>query len=150
MANSFTTEALSTLASVATPADTDLLPVGTGGGNVLKKLTWSNLVTTLKSALGIETINSAITGMLALATISTVTVNAGTVEAGRFSGTKSATFTKVRDDAVCVPVLVSSGWLTCIKSIVSGNTLNTEFANWSGASHSGGGTFYILQFVKMK
>lgn len=34
---SFTTEALSALASVVTPADTDLLPVGTGSGGILSR-----------------------------------------------------------------------------------------------------------------
>lgn len=74
---SFTTETLSTLASVVTPADTDLLPVGTGSGGILNKLTWTNLIVALKSALGIETINNAITGKFALASITTLTINAG-------------------------------------------------------------------------
>ena len=58
---SFTTEVLSALASVVTLTDTDLLPVGTESGGILKKLTWANLIVALKSALGIETINNAIT-----------------------------------------------------------------------------------------
>lgn len=74
---SFTTEVLSALASAITPADTDLLPVGTGSGSILKNLTWTNLIVALKSALRIETINNAITGKFALAFITTLTTNAG-------------------------------------------------------------------------
>lgn len=74
---SFTTEVLSALASVVTLTDTDLLPVGTESGGILKKLTWANLIVALKSALGIETINNAITGKFALASITTLTINAG-------------------------------------------------------------------------
>ena len=74
---SFTTEVLSALASVITPADTDLLPVGTVSGGILNKLTWTNLIVALKSALGIETINNAITGKFALASITTLKINAG-------------------------------------------------------------------------
>lgn len=74
---SFTTEVLSALASAITPADTDLLPAGTGSGSILNKLTWANLIVAIKSALGIETINNAITGKFALASITTLTINAG-------------------------------------------------------------------------
>lgn len=147
---SLKTDALSTLAAVTSPSDTDLLPVGTGGGNTLKKLTWANLVASIKTALGIGTIDTAITDKYALAKISTVTVEAGTVAANGFSGNIATTFTKISDDAKCIPVLINGGWLTCTKCTINGNTLSTEFANWSNGSHSGGGTFYILQFVKMK
>lgn len=79
---SFTTEVLSALASVVTLTDTDLLPVGTESGGILKKLTWANLIVALKSALGIETINNAITGKFALASITTLTINAGLTTSG--------------------------------------------------------------------
>lgn len=50
---SIKTDALSKLESVEEPADIDLIPVGTGGGNVLKKLTVANMITWLKEKIGI-------------------------------------------------------------------------------------------------
>lgn len=52
--NSLITEALSTLQAVTSPADTDLIPVGTSNGETMKKLTFANLVSSLKSKLKIE------------------------------------------------------------------------------------------------
>nr|DAV21407.1 MAG TPA: hypothetical protein [Caudoviricetes sp.] len=65
---SLKTEALSTLASVTTPADTDLLPVGTGGGAIMKKLTFANLVSSLKSKLGIDELITKATNPVVIVT----------------------------------------------------------------------------------
>lgn len=65
---SLKTEALSTLVSVTTLADTDLLPVGTGGGAIMKKLTFANLVSSLKSKLGIDELITKATNPVVIVT----------------------------------------------------------------------------------
>lgn len=54
MASSLITKVISALQAVTAPDDTDLIPVGTNGGAVMKKLTFANLVSSLKSKLGID------------------------------------------------------------------------------------------------
>ena len=51
---SLKTDVLSNLASAEELADTDLIPVGTGSGNALKKLTVANMITWLKEKLGLN------------------------------------------------------------------------------------------------
>lgn len=59
MAESLKTILMSALASKATPAESDTLIVGEG--NVLKKISFSQLFTYLKDKLGINTLNTKIT-----------------------------------------------------------------------------------------
>lgn len=58
MAESLKTILMSALTSKATPAESDTLIVGEG--NVLKKITFSQLFTYLKDKLGINTLNTKI------------------------------------------------------------------------------------------
>ena len=59
MAESLKTILMSALTAKATPAETDTMIVGEG--NVLKKITFSQLFTYLKDKLGINTLNTKIT-----------------------------------------------------------------------------------------
>lgn len=59
MAESLKTILMSALAAKATPAETDTMIVGEG--NVLKKITFSQLFTYLKDKLGINTLNTKLT-----------------------------------------------------------------------------------------
>ena len=133
------------LAAKATPADTDTMIVAEG--NVLKKSTISQLVTFLKEKLGINSLNTKLKDKYVLARIDTVTIPAGDVSAGSITSEKTTTFNKVSDDAICIPICQSTGWLICTKYEINGNKLSAWFGCWSG-SHSGSGTFDILQFVK--
>ena len=60
MAESLKTVLMSALTSKATPAESDTLIVGEG--NVLKKISFSQLFTYLKDKLGINTLNTKLTG----------------------------------------------------------------------------------------
>nr|DAZ85208.1 MAG TPA: hypothetical protein [Caudoviricetes sp.] len=145
---SLKTDALNNLASVEELADTDLIPVGTFSGNTLKKLTVANMITWLKEKLGINLLNTNLTGKYVLARVDTVTISVADVPAGSITSEKTATFNKVSDDAICIPICRSTGWLICTKYEVNGNKLYAWFGCWS-ESHSGAGTFDILQFTKV-
>lgn len=134
------------LAAKETPADTDTMIVAEG--NVLKKSTIAQLVTFLKEKLGIDALNTKLKDKYVLARVDTVTIPVGDVSAGSITSEKTATFNKVSDDAICVPICRSTGWLICTKYEINGNKLYAWFGCWSG-SHSGSGTFDILQFVKV-
>lgn len=146
MAESLKTILMSALTSKATPVDTDTMIVAEG--NTLKKTTIAQLVTFLKEKLGINSLNTKLTDKYVLARVDTVTISAGDVSAGSITSEKTATFSKVSDDAICIPICRSTGWLICTKYEINGNKLYAWFGCWSG-SHSGAGTFDILQFVKV-
>ena len=135
------------LAAKATPADTDTMIVAEG--NVLKKSTIAQLVTFLKEKLGINSLNTKLTDKYVLARIDTVIIPAGDVAGNTITSGKSVTFNRVSDDALCIAVLRGAGWLGCTGTSISGNVLTTYFYSWSGGTHSGAGTFDILQFVKV-
>ena len=135
------------LAAKATPADTDTMIVAEG--NVLKKSTISQMVTFLKEKLGINSLNTKLTDKYVLARIDTVIIPAGDVAGNTITSGKSVTFNRVSDDALCIAVLRGAGWLGCTGTSISGNVLTTYFYSWSGGTHSGAGTFDILQFVKV-
>ena len=135
------------LAAKATPADTDTMIVAEG--NVLKKSTISQLVTFLKEKLGVNSLNTKLTDKYVLARIDTVIIPAGDVAGNTITSGKSVTFNRVSDDALCIAVLRGAGWLGCTGTSISGNVLTTYFYSWSGGTHSGAGTFDILQFVKV-
>lgn len=135
------------LAAKATPADTDTMIVAEG--NVLKKSTISQLVTFLKEKLGINSLNTKLTDKYVLARIDTVIIPVGDVAGNTITSGKSVTFNRVSDDALCIAVLRGAGWLGCTGTSISGNVLTTYFYSWSGGTHSGAGTFDILQFVKV-
>ena len=135
------------LAAKATPADTDTMIVAEG--NVLKKSTISQLVTFLKEKLGINSLNTKLTDKYVLARIDTIIIPAGDVAGNTITSGKSVTFNRVSDDALCIAVLRGAGWLGCTGTSISGNVLTTYFYSWSGGTHSGAGTFDILQFVKV-
>ena len=135
------------LAAKATPADTDTMIVAEG--NVLKKSTISQLVTFLKEKLGINSLNTKLTDKYVLARIDTVIIPTGDVAGNTITSGKSVTFNRVSDDALCIAVLRGAGWLGCTGTSISGNVLTTYFYSWSGGTHSGAGTFDILQFVKV-
>lgn len=65
MAESLKTVLMSALTSKATPAESDTLIVGEG--NVLKKITFSQLFTYLKDKLGINTLNTNLTTNISVA-----------------------------------------------------------------------------------
>lgn len=65
MAESLKTILMSALASKATPAESDTLIVGEG--NVLKKISFSQLFTYLKDKLGINTLNTNLTTNISVA-----------------------------------------------------------------------------------
>lgn len=134
------------LAAKETPADTDTMIVAEG--NVLKKSTIAQLVTFLKEKLGIDALNTKLKDKYVLARVDTVTIPAGDVPAASITDKKTVTFNKVSDDAICIPICRSTGWLICTKYEINGNELSAWFGCWSG-SHSGAGTFDILQFVKV-
>ena len=135
------------LAAKATPADTDTMIVAEG--NVLKKSTIAQLVTFLKEKLGVNSLNTKLTDKYVLARIDTVIIPAGDVAGNTITSGKSVTFNRVSDDALCIAVLRGAGWLGCTGTSISGNVLTTYFYSWSGGTHSGAGTFDILQFVKV-
>ena len=128
------------------PADTDYFLNATG--NVMKKTKVSQLITWLKEKLGINALNTKLKDNYMLERVDTVTVAAGDVPQGTITNCKTATFNRISDDAICIPVFRGAGWLVCTKYEISGNKLNAWFGCWSG-SHSGEGTFDILQFVKV-
>lgn len=134
------------LAAKETPADTDTMIVAEG--NVLKKSTIAQLVTFLKEKLGIDALNTKLKDKYVLARVDTVTISVGNVPAASITDKKTVTFNKVSDDAICIPICRSTGWLICTKYEINGNKLYAWFGCWSG-SHSGAGTFDILQFVKV-
>ncbi len=135
------------LAAKETPADTDTMIVAEG--NALKKSTIAQLVTFLKEKLGINALNTKLTDKYVLARIDTVIIPAGDVAGNTITSGKSVTFNRVSDDALCIAVLRGAGWLGCTGTSISGNVLTTYFYSWSGGTHSGAGTFDILQFVKV-
>ena len=135
------------LAAKETPADTDTMIVAEG--NVLKKSTIAQLVTFLKEKLGVNLLNTKLTDKYVLARIDTVIIPAGDVAGNTITSGKSVTFNRVSDDALCIAVLRGAGWLGCTGTSISGNVLTTYFYSWSGGTHSGAGTFDILQFVKV-
>ena len=65
MAESLKTILMSALTAKATPAETDTMIVGEG--NVLKKITFSQLFTYLKDKLGINTLNTSLTTNISVA-----------------------------------------------------------------------------------
>lgn len=146
MAESLKTILMSALTSKTTPADTDTMIVAEG--NTLKKTTISQLITFLKEKLEINALNTKLNDKYVLARVDTVTISAGDVSADSITSEKTATFNKVSDDAICIPICRSTGWLICTKYEINGNKLHAWFGCWSG-NHSGAGTFDILQFVKV-
>lgn len=135
------------LAAKETPADADTMIIAEG--NVLKKSTIAQLVTFLKEKLGVNSLNTKLTDKYVLARIDTVIIPAGDVAGNTITSGKSVTFNRVSDDALCIAVLRGAGWLGCTGTSISGNVLTTYFYSWSGGTHSGAGTFDILQFVKV-
>lgn len=141
MADALDSKKISAFTDNAAPADTDYFLNATG--DVMKKTKVSQLIAWLKEKLGITNL----TGKYVLARVDTVTISAGDVSAGSITSEKTATFNKVSDDAICIPICRSTGWLICTKYEINGNKLSAWFGCWSG-SHSGAGTFDILQFTK--
>lgn len=78
-----------------------------------------------------------------------VTVPVGYVRGGIITDVKSTTFDKYSEDAICIPIFIGAGWLGCTGYNVVGNKLNAYFYSLSGGEHSGEGSFYMIQFVKV-
>lgn len=142
MSDALDSKKISAFADNTAPADTDYFLNATG--NVMKKTKVSQLIAWLKDKLEITNL----TGKYVLARVDTVTISATDVPAGSITSEKTATFNKVSDDAICIPICRSTGWLICTKYEINGNKLSAWFGCWSG-SHSGTGTFDILQFTKV-
>ena len=140
MAPSLKTDALSALPAATSLQNTDLIPVGTGTGATLKKITAADLRKALFTFSG--------TGYVLLEA-TTVNVSAPSTAAGKSTGAVTATFTKNANADLLVPIQRTSGWLTCTGMSVSGNTLTTYFLNTTTGTHSGSATFLILQFKKI-
>lgn len=147
MAESLKTILMSALASKATPVDTDTMIVAEG--NTLKKTTIAQLVTFLKEKLGINSLNVKLTNKYVLARIDTVTIPTGDVAGNTITTGKTTTFPRISDDAICIPIFRGAGWIDCDGYKIEGNQLIAYFYSWSGGTHSGTGTFDILQFVKV-
>lgn len=147
MTESLKTILMSALTVKATPADTDTMIVAEG--NTLKKTTIAQLVTFLKEKLGINSLNVKLTGKYMLVRVDTVVVPVGDVNGNYITDAKEITFSKYSDDALCIPIFKGAGWLGCTKYEINGNKLSAWFYSWSGGTHSGSGTFDILQFVKV-
>ena len=96
-----------------------------------------------------DELNTKLTDKYVLARIDTVIIPAGDVAGNTITSGKIVTFNRVSDDALCIAVLRGAGWLGCTGTSISGNVLTTYFYSWSGGTHSGAGTFDILQFVKV-
>lgn len=137
---SLKTDVLSALLAATSLQDTDLIPVGTGSGATLKKMTVANLRKALFGFSG--------TGYMLLEA-TTVNVSAPSTAAGKSTGAVTATFTKNTNADLLIPIQRTSGWLTCTGMSVSGNTLTTYFLNTTTGTHSGSATFLILQFKKI-
>lgn len=140
MTPSFKTDVLSALPETTSLQDTDLIPVGTGSGATLKKMTGTNLKKALFGFSGAGYV---------LLEATTVNVTAPSTAAGKSTGAVTATFTKNSNADLLVPIQRTSGWLTCTGISVSGNTLTTYFLNTTTGTHSGAATFLILQFKKI-
>lgn len=123
MANSLITEAISALQAVTSPADTDLIPVGTGGGATMKKLTFANLVSLLKSKFGIDDLTTKVTNPVVVVTgkgTQSVTVSAhSAVNTANYivsptipSGYKELFyFLKTNGNGSVVPTSNNSSWI---------------------------------------
>ena len=137
---SLKTDALSALPAVTSLQDMDLIPVGTGAGATLKKMTAANLKKALFGFSG--------TGYILL-DATTVNVTAPSTEAGKSTSAVTTTFSKNANADLLIPIQRTSGWLTCTGMSVSGNTLTTYFLNTTTGTHSGSATFLILQLKKI-
>lgn len=140
MTPSLKTDVLSALPAATSLQNTDLIPVGTGAGSTLKKMTATDLRKALFGFSG--------TGYMLLEA-TTVNVTAPSTAAGKSTGAVTATFTKNANADLLVPIQRTSGWLTCTGISVSGNTLTTYFLNTTTGTHSGAATFLILQLKKI-
>lgn len=140
MANSLKTDALSSLQAATSLQDTDLVPVGADSGATLKKMTAANLRKALFTFSG--------TGYVLLEA-TTVNVTAPSTAAGKSTGAVTATFTKNANADLLIPIQRTSGWLTCTRISISGNTLTTYFLNTTAGTRSGSATFLILQLKKI-
>lgn len=140
MATSLKTDVLSALPAATSLQNTDLIPIGTGTGAALKKMTAADLRKALFTFSG--------TGYMLLEA-TTVNVSAPSTAAGKSTGAVTATFTKNANVDLLVPIQRTSGWLTCTGMSISGNTLTTYFLNTTTGTHSGSATFLILQFKKI-
>lgn len=140
MANSLKTDVLSALPAATSLQNTDLIPVGTGTGATLKKMTAADLRKALFGFSG--------TGYMLLEA-TTVNVTAPSTAAGKSTGAVTATFNKNANADLLIPIQRTSGWLTCTGMSVSGNTLTTYFLNTTTGTHSGAATFLILQLKKI-
>lgn len=145
MADALDAKKISAFIDNAAPADTDYFLNATG--DVMKRTKVSQLLAWLKEKLGINSLNTNLTGKYVLARVDTVSMSAGSLAADTISDTITVTFEKVADDAICIPICVNTGWSICTKYEINGNKLSAQFGCWSG-SHSAGGFFKILQFVK--
>lgn len=140
MTPSFKTDVLSALPATTSLQDTDLIPVGTGTGATLKKMTGTNLRKALFGFSGAGYV---------LLEATTVNVTAPSTAAGKSTGAVTATFAKNANADLLIPIQRTSGWLTCTGISVSGNTLTTYFLNATTGTHSGAATFLILQLKKI-
>jgi hypothetical protein len=140
MTPSFKTDVLSALPATTSLQDTDLIPVGTGSGATLKKMTGTNLKKALFGFSGAGYV---------LLEATTVNVTAPSTAAGKSTGAVTATFAKNSNADLLIPIQRTSGWLTCTGMSVSGNTLTTYFLNTTTGTHSGSATFLILQLKKI-
>lgn len=136
---SLKTDVLSNLSAATSLQDTDLVPVGTGSGATLEKMTVANLRKALFGFSG--------TGYVLLEA-TTVNVTAPSTAAGA-SASATATFTKNTNADLLIPIQRTSGWLTCTGMSISGNTLTAKFLNTTAGTHSGSATFLILQLKKI-
>ena len=146
MADALNVKKISAFTDNAAPADTDYFLNATG--NIMKKTKVSQMITWMKEKLGINSLNTKLKDKYVLARVDTVTISVDNVPAASITDKKTVTFNKVSDDAICIPICRSTGWLICTKYEINENELSAWFGCWSG-SHSGEGTFDILQFVKV-
>lgn len=142
MANSLITKAISALQAITSPADTDLIPVGTGGGNELKKLTWSNLITAIRKALGIYS------GQYVLLKVMIVTPNVPITQPYK-NGSVNVTFNPPEGSTLFVPVIREGGWNTITGLTITGTTLKVDYLNIGTQAHSGAGRVDVFCFKQI-
>lgn len=139
MADVIETKRISDLTENTEMVDTDLFLVGNAGTSTFRKVSWDTIV---------NAANANLKGNYVLKAVTDVDYDASTaIAANKISSTISVTFTKVSNDAICVPVFIGGGWLTCAGCGISGNKLSFTYATWSTGSHTGTLHFKVLQFV---
>jgi len=144
MAESLKTVLMSALTSKATPAESDTLIVGEG--NVLKKITFSQLFTYLKDKLGINTLNTKLPYKMQVKFFKDVVVSNGgyiTARPSDFDGFSEIYYISAGDNTVPGGVIISGYYRD-----VSNGISYLAVTNSTGQAYSGRVSFTALAIGK--